>query len=278
MRLSSQRKLRKHLRSLRHQPANHNLFRLIERSDRAGIPIADALRKIISDQPLGWYTRGIAARVLAIAEGAAVSAFLLKLFFSQTEAIALWETALTIEWFGDVRSVKPLASAINDDNLYRRHAAVRALGWIPDAGRLAVKALIRVLTDASQPVFVRAEAAESLAYLHVRGATPHLIAALADPEPAIRFWAVFALGSIRNHKTGQHEDRSVIPALESVLLDNGTMPGSYWSVGREALAMLGRLDPPEPRYRDQLAMEIQRVLADPNASIDDRRWAEGYGT
>jgi hypothetical protein len=41
--------------------------------------------------------------------------------------------------------------------------------------------------------------------------------------------------------------------------------------------MLGELDPPEERYRDQLAHEIQRVVDDSNASPEDHRWAEFYG-
>jgi HEAT repeat protein len=114
-----------------------------------------------------------------------------------------------------------------------------------------------------------------LAYLHSKASIPPLISVLSDPDVRIRFWAVFALGSIRNRRTWRHTDRSVVAALESVLSDDAIPPGNWWSVGREALAMLGRLDPPESRYQEQLDREIQRVRSDPDASPEDRRWAEG---
>lgn len=143
-----------------------------------------------------------------------------------------------------------------------------------------MNARANALTDVSQPPDVREEAAESLAYLYsihdsIR-AIPALISVLADPDVRIRFWAVFALGSIRNRRTFRRADRSVVPALEAMLSDHAVPPGNWWSVGREALAMLGKLDPPENPYRDQLAQEIQRVIDDPEASQEDRRWTESY--
>jgi HEAT repeat protein len=123
---------------------------------------------------------------------------------------------------------------------------------------------------------VREEAAESLAYLCSSRAIPPLISVLTDPHVGIRFWAVFALGNIRSPPSFRQTDRSVVPALESTLSDDAVPPGNWWSVAREALAMLGHLDPPEARYRDQLVEEIQRVIDDPNASPEDRRWASYY--
>jgi HEAT repeat protein len=136
-----------------------------------------------------------------------------------------------------------------------------------------VVALIDALTDPSQPLAVRQEAAESLAYHDSTRAIPALIAALQDSEIGIRFWSVFALGSIRNRKTGRFTDGRVVPALEAMLHDHSTPPGNWWSIAREALAMLGNLDPPVPKYRDRVNLEIQRILADPNASTEDCRWA-----
>ena len=186
------------------------------------------------------------------------------------------ETALTLETLGDLRAVRPLIGALSDPNVDRRAAAARALGWIQGAGRRAANALSAALADLSQPVAVREEAAESLAYLHSPRAIPGLIRALSDPDVRIRFWAVFALGSVRNRRTYLHTYRSVVPALEAMLADHAVPPGNWWSVGREALAMLGELDPPEARYRQQLAEETRRVLGDPASSPEDRWWAEGY--
>jgi HEAT repeat protein len=261
---------------MRNNKATLDLARAVERYERAGLSLGQALRTIMLDSAAGWYTRGQAARLLAVTAGASVADELIQQFFAQTEEIELWETALTMESFGDTGVVAPLIPALHDENHHRRHAAARALGWIWGGGSPAVNALIDALADPSQPLAVREEAAESLAYHDSTRAIPTLIAALQDSETGIRFWSVFALGSIRNRKTGRHTDRRAVPALEAMLHDDNKPPGNWWSIAREALAMLGNLDPPEPRYRDQLNTETQRVLSDPNASADDRRWAESY--
>lgn len=90
----------------------------------------------------------------------------------------------------------------------------------------------------------------------------------------IRFWAVFALGGIGQWLQHGKGDARVAEALERMLPDKEVPPGNWWSVGREALAMLGNL---EPRFRDKVEEDTRRVLNDPNASPEDLRWAEGYG-
>ena len=65
-----------------------------------------------------------------------------------------------------------------------------------------------------------------------------LISALKQPSVRIRFWAVFAsdatcLGNTR-----------VVQALELMLDDHDVLPGNCWSVGKEALAMLGSMRSP----------------------------------
>jgi HEAT repeats len=235
------------------------------------MPLAEALRRVMLDPATGWYVRGFAARVMAIADARRAMADLMDLFSGQTEKIELWETALTIEHFGDRAAVGPLAEVLYDANLHRRHAAARALGWIPKAGGRAAKALIRALSDQSQPQPVREEAAESLAYLGYAAAIPALILILGEPDVRIRFWAVFALGGIGQRQT--RRDPRLVAALEGMLSDEEVAPGNWWSVGREALAMLGHID---QKYGAQLDSETKRVLADPQSSPEDRRWAEGY--
>jgi hypothetical protein len=261
---------------MRHDKLRRDLVRTVQRFEREGLRLDHALRTIVSDPDAGWFQRGNAAGVLAIAESEGVSECLLQQFYSQQEKNELWETALTLEQLRDVRSVTRLIRALHDPNHHRRRAAARALGWIRPAGRRAATALINALMDVSQPAAVREEAAESLAYQGSSRAIPPLISVLMEPDVRIRFWAVFALGSIRNRHTFRHTDRSIVPALESMLADHAVPPGGWWSVAREALAMLGKLDPPEARHVDQLAKEIERVMADPNASLEDRRWAESY--
>ena len=261
---------------MQHDQSKQVLVRTVELYERDGLGLGDALRTIVTDSGAGWIDRGEAARVLALSDNDGVTEHLLKQFFSQEGKNELWETALTLEWLGDIRSVRPLINALNDLNHHRRHAAARALGWIPRPGSRAVNGLVAALTDVSQPLAVRAEAAESLAYLYSSRAVPALIAVLTDADVGLRFRAVFALGGIRNRRTFRQTDRSVIPALEAMLSDHAVPPGKWWSVAREALAMLGQLNSPENRHREQLAQEIQRVVDDPDSSPEDRRWAEFY--
>jgi HEAT repeat protein len=241
------------------------------------MPLEAALRQVMLDPAAGWYVRGFAARVLAFGDARGAVSALLDLFFVQTEKIELWETALTIEWLGDRAAVRPLAEALYDANPDRRHAAARALGWISKAGSRAAKALTRALWDQSQPQPVREEAAESLAYLGDARAVPSLISVLDEPDVRMRFWAVFALGKIGHSQTFASRgaaDTQVVKALEWMLSDEEVPAGNWWSVGREALAMLGQL---EAKYRSELDLETERVLHAPKSSPEDLRWGEVYG-
>ena len=127
-----------------------------------------------------------------------------------------------------------------------------------------VDALIEALTERSQPLEVRCEAAESLAYRRSTRAVPPLISCLTDPDAGIQ------------DREGRHTDKCALPALEKMLADSAMSPGNWWSVASEALAAQGKMNPPIPKYRDLVAAEIVRVLSDPHASPEDRRWAEGY--
>ena len=226
------------------------------------------------DPAAGWYVRSAAGRILAIANDGKAASALVNQFFQQEERADLWETALTIENLDDATVLLPLIRALEDANLQRRHAAARALGWNRMSGSREARALVRILTDAAQPQFIRAEAAESLAYLYYVPSIPALISALSDPDADIRFWSVFALGSIGH---GVHEaDRHVVSALEARLADDAVPSGNWWSIAREALAMLGGMNPAMEQYQERLAREAQRVLDDPNSSRVDRRWAESH--
>lgn len=274
MRARIERRLRKQLRCLR--PAGPELVAILNRYERSGVSLESALRRAILDPAAGWYLRGFAARVLAVADARSVVRSMLDLFFAQTDKIELWETALTIEHFGDRAAVRPLAKALYDPNPDRRHAAARALGWIPKAGRRPAKALVGALRDETQPQPVREEAAESLAYLGYAGAIPALIQVLDEPDVRLRFWAVFALGKIGQSQIYGRRGRTdprIAAALEKMLSDEEVAPGNWWSVGKEALAMLGHFD---PKYGARLDSETERVLCDPNSSPEDLRWAEGY--
>ena len=272
MRKRIEQKLYRRLRLLQHRESA--LVSIVLDYIRSGIPLVSALRIVALDPGAGWHNRGTAAKVLALSDPGGTVRSLLDLFFIQTGKTELLETALTIEWLGDRAAVRPLVGALYDANPDRRRAAARALGWIPGAGKRAAKALVRVLSANAQPQAVREEAAESLAYLHYGQAIPPLIAVLDHSAVRIRFWSVFALGSIGRSQfyARGHTDPRALAALKRMLSDEEIASG-WWSVGREALSMLGPL---EPAYHDKLDHESRRVLHDPDASPEDLRWAGGH--
>jgi HEAT repeat protein len=192
----------------------------------------------MADSASGWFVRGSAAKILSAADPAGTASNLLRLFLEQTDRGEIFETALTMERAGNQGVVPGLIAALREGDPNHRYAAARALGWIMPVGRQATKALIAALVDKSQPCDVREQAAESLAYSWNRRAIEPLISVLSDPDVRIRFWSVFALGSIGQ----QHPERRIVEALESMLGDNESPPG-WWPVGREALAMLAKLTP-----------------------------------
>jgi len=138
--------------------------------------------------------------------------------------------------------------------------------------------MVRAGTQDGQPVEVREEAAESLANSRSKTAIPALVSTLSDPYVGVRFWSVFALGGVSQFlKPGRPERRAAVEALESMLADEAVPPGNWWSVGRESLAMLAKFHVREKQFEDQTAREIRRIMDDPAASPEDRRWAECYG-
>jgi len=269
MRLRWQRRVRKQLRRMRGQ--DRTLAIAVAKLERGGTPLAGALRAIMLDPARFHQDRAASGKLLAVDGGAGTVQTLLGLFFEQTEKDDLYATALTIESLNDRRAVPPLIGLLlHDGNPHRRHAAARALGWINRPGRVAALALAHCLVDPAQPQPAREEAAESLAYVGTRETIEPLISVLRDPDVRIRFWAVFGLGgSCRG-------DVRAIRALESVLDDRETPPGNWWPVGKEALAMLASKQRPAGEYETKLSTERQRILANPNATAEDRRWAECY--
>jgi HEAT repeat protein len=243
----------------------------VAKLERLGHPLPEALRKVMLDPTLFHHERAAAGKLLAISGDRVAVQALLKLFFEQSEKDDLYVTALTLEELNDRLAVPILINALlEDSNPHRRHAAARALGWIRPSDRATARALARCLVDSTQPQPAREEAAESLAYVGTRETIDAIISVLRDPDVRIRFWAVFGLGgSCRG-------DLRAVQALESVLDDGETPPGNWWSVGREALAMLAKLPSVRDRYEARLAIETQRILSDVNATNEDRRWASSY--
>lgn len=268
MRLRHQHRILKLLR--RRDPFNGFVKSAIQKHHCLGTSLETTLFAILHDRSVGHLARGRAAQLLT-SVGIDTVTPLLRVFTSETEFQELYETALAIEETNNQRFVPHLAhTLLSDPNPHRRQAAARALGWIRPRSAQAARALARCLSDPTQPLPAREEAAESLAYVGNNSSIPTLIEALRDPDPRIRFWSTFGLG--QSHRGEPH----AIAALESVLNDEAIPPGNWWSVGKEALAMLAGWRHPIPAYEARLNEETARILADPNSSPEDRRWAEGY--
>lgn len=262
--------MRKHLRNLRSH--ERPIATAVAKLERQGLSLTEALRAVSLDTSLAG--RATAAAILSDAGDDLAVRSQLELFFQQTEKDDLFITALTLEHLSDLRAVQPLVRALlEDENPHRRRGAARALGWMGWPGRAAVRALGRCVADPVQPQPAREEAAESLSYVGTRETIDALISALSDPDAGLRFWAVFGLGGTYR-RCG---DNRCVAALESMLGDNEVAPGNcWWSVGKEALAMLGTSPRRPADYRSRLEAQIQQVLTDPNASAADRRWADCY--
>lgn len=240
-------------------------------SERRGIPFQEAFVAAALNPKLGHTDNALAVRLLRRG-GIDLLPNVLDRFFADEEENDIYTTALLIEELDDLRAVRPMVDALaSDPNPNRRKAAARALGWMrTPRRRLAARALAQCLADPLQPQPAREESAESLAYVGGSASLPALIAALRDPDVRIRFWSVFGLGgSFRGHPGAR-------AALERVLDDPETPPGNWWSVGREALAMLGRGPHALPEHRNRMTDQLHRIRSDSNASPEDRRWADFF--
>jgi HEAT repeat protein len=97
--------------------------------------------------------------------------------------------------------------------------------------------LLRIFQDPREDPSVRGQAAEAVGSRVDYRARPGrmrrrdavartaFLSGLADPEPEVRFWSIFALAQFGNDW--------VIPKLESMTTDEAPVPG-MWTVGQEA--------------------------------------------
>jgi HEAT repeat protein len=74
-----------------------------------------------------------------------------------------------------------------------------------------------------------------------------LIGLLHDPAPEVRFWAAFAVGSLRY--------RPALPALKQLASTDTAWFGGWWTVGEEASDAIDRIEGREPPARVGLTKE-----------------------
>jgi hypothetical protein len=134
-------------------------------------------------------------------------------------------------------------------------------------------ALIEVLEDRAAPAEVRGWAAERLSRHISQETVRACIRAVEDPSPEVRLWAVSTLGVAASNYGAPHPlYRDVVtPVLKRALADDGVVPG-WWAVRREAQVWLPQLHG-SAEEGARLQAEIQTILSDPSASVEEKHWA-----
>jgi HEAT repeat protein len=126
---------------------------------------------------------------------------------------------------GGQRALAALSVSVREDpDAAAREAAAYALRWFD--GEAATAVLVTVLNDSLEVPRVRATAAESCNHYGPSAAMPHLIRALRDQSPEVRFWAAFALGQM-----GAAE---ALEELERLIATDTAVVEGWWSVKKEA--------------------------------------------
>lgn len=138
-----------------------------------------------------------------------------------------------------------------------RIAVVQVLGGL--RGRASRRLLTETLERESESFHVRTTVADEFSHQRLRRESADaLLRCLNHPNPEIRFWAVFGLGSSTSDHRSYHEP--VTRALRPLIGDSGEARG-YWSVGDEARAMLAQWD---RGMHDEVQRETSAILAGPD--------------
>jgi len=142
------------------------------------------------------------------------------------------EVARALGMLGSKQATGPLIAALcKDENVDVRIAAAHALGLLRD--ERAFEALVNTLSDPNEDPKVRGMVAEALADLRDHRAVVPLITALTDESAEVRFWAVFALGELR-------DPRALAELERLAATDEAILPG-WGAVNKEAAAAIQRI-------------------------------------
>ena len=271
MRQRVQAKLRKAIRRAEHRLPG--LSRVIARREVDGVSLVEAVTRFAVDPAEKFSQRKLLALLIWDIRGTQdISRAMLR------SVAASDRTDVKAEYLSLCSSRKNLLPA--EFSLFRevlaggspreQMAAIDGVSFIDS--RAVRRALIGILADDSAPLEVRDRATEMLHLQPSQETAEACAKALSSPHASIRFWAAYTLGQIPVfHKSLRKYAAS---ALERVLDDPEVAPG-WWSVGREARAMIAGLRD-DPGEEDRLQAEVRRVLQDSTASPEDRDWAGCY--
>ena len=242
------------------------------RLQRSGQTLQQVLTSTVADRTASASHRRLAAELLSVGGVGRPFESIIDQYLEQCDGATAWDLqwALPYGLFHPTRDQerRPAQILRGDPDEERRAATAQFLGSLQ--GRGSFQSLLETLQDRSETGYVRGRAAEALISHGKPAAVPALTACLSDPDPVVRFWAVFALGGIAHFRPALHG--RALTALRMVTEDTGQMSG-YWSVGYEARAMIEGLDPEQRKLGEE---ERSRILARPESPPDLRRWAEFY--
>lgn len=271
MRRRIERKLAKAIRVAERN--YRGLHSRIRRYQRRGYSISEACCRFVADRHEQRVLRRFVAEVLWSLPGSRPLRFAMI-----KAALASDDMKLKTDYLSFCSDRKHFAGA--DLQLFRQVLA----GGTPEDQMTAIdgvaftccrpvrRALIDTMNDDRLPLDVRERAVEMLHCQPHHETVEACANALRSRPVTIRFWAAYTLGNLGLSGTALGEVAAL--ALESVSGDPEIAPG-WWSVGREAQALIPVLRG-DSAEEERLQGEIRRILANPNAPPDDRRWAECY--
>jgi hypothetical protein len=192
-----------------------------------------------------------------------------KLLAAQTEGEA--HAAFENFEMTPASNVRPLLAGLSHPNRAVRYHAVYLLGsrW---KDKRVVPPLLDVLRNRDEDEDVRSTIADQLGHhRRQRMILPTLIEVSRDPNPVVRFWCVFALGSQLKYR--RRPPLAAVRALESLLDDGAAVPG-WWQVRLEAIAMLDGVT--KSRKRTLFRETIRQVFDKPLDHPEKWKWAVNY--
>jgi hypothetical protein len=264
-------KVRKAIRGGEHH--NRGLRAAVKRRVRSGLPLCVACRDLVLDSKESWAHRMFLAKLLSGKFGRITQSWRV-LVKAALDTDSLRTKAEVLRFCSNTTQIgsaelQLLWQVIAGGSLEEQIEGMDGLAFVEC--RPVRLALIEILENRSLSLAVRERALEMLHLQPSEETVDTCARFLSAPEVSLRFWAAYTLG---NSFFRDGSSAIAAAALETALDDREVAPG-WWSVGREAEALLTGLRGDEAAH-DRLQAKIRQIQADPHAAPEERRWAECY--
>ncbi len=197
----------------------------------AGVDSVAGFRRLLRDPAADPDLLTSAAWLIGLARVEELAPELEALVHEETSELVLWEVGKGLIGLDAGKDAfrRLLRDAGGDAH---RKVAVYVLGALRDGE--SEPAIRLILDSPHEPVALRAEAAEALAYLAAPESLDSLLRATQDPAAEVRFWAAFALGELG--------DERARPRLAEMARSDHARVEGWWTVSKEARDALESLD------------------------------------